>query len=548
VNEVTNLLNDKAFLDNLYGFAYRRTNNSYEAEDLCSDIILAVISAARRNSDISNAYAFVWTIARRVYADYSQKRKVTNSRQTAEYSDTIMTGHFNSIDAYMEDEDDKLQLRRVMREIMFLSKIYRDVCVMYYLDEMKVGTIARQLGITENAVKQRLHSARETIRKQVEKGVEKMEDTNLTLQPVYLAYIGTGNPTGNSPFDVASRTFSKNLIYLCKNKERTVKELSEMLGMPMPWVEEEVLIQLHGENGYYGTLRKTESDKYTANVIIIDYDEYMKIDAVYRKYADIIATKFVDYVKKNEQKLLAMPFLNKQTNTKLIAWPLAARVAWSFAGVLKNKILEKHFSDVEQIKREYTGICIAFRSEQIHNFRFWGCNGTNGFDVNGYKRVFISTMGGPRLQGHFYADHNISQDTAILLTVKAIDGLPIASLSESEKEVAARAIEVGYLNKEGDMLYPKILVSEGDEQPYWDALSDFLICMDDLVAPAVDEMYSLVKKYVPKHLMGDTGLFIELTSAGVQDGIIEKCIELGVLTPPPEGKPSTEGVVMVVTK
>ena len=548
VNEVTNLLNDKAFQDNLYGFAYRRTNNSYEAEDLCSDIILAVISAARRNSDISNAYAFVWTIARRVYADYSQKRKVTNSRQTAEYSDTIMTGHFNSIDAYMEDEDDKLQLRRVMREIMFLSKIYRDVCVMYYLDEMKVGAIAKQLGITENAVKQRLHSARETIRKQVGKGVEKMEDANLTLQPMNISFLGTGTPGGNDPSDNARRLLSKNLVYLCKNKERGIKELSEMLGVATVFIEQEVEIQLHGQNGYYGLLRKTENGKYISNIIVIDLDDYMKIDAMYRKYADTLATKFAEYIKENEQKFLAMPFLKKQTDTKLIAWPLAARVAWSFADVLKNKVMEKYLSNTEQIKRDFSIVGIAGRDGQHFGFNFWGCNGTIGNDICGYKKVYMENMCGPCLQSHFWAGHNISQDDTILITVRAIGGLPLASLSQDEKEAAAKAIEVGYVKKEGDMLYPRILISENGLNLYWDALADFLKDIDNFVTPAVDEIYGFVKKYVPKYLMGDAGLFVEMTSSGVQDGIIEKCIELGVLTPPPEGKPSAEGVVMVVTK
>ena len=45
-----------------------------EAEDLCSDIILAVISAIYKQETIENFYAFVWSIARRVYAGYSEKR------------------------------------------------------------------------------------------------------------------------------------------------------------------------------------------------------------------------------------------------------------------------------------------------------------------------------------------------------------------------------------------------------------------------------------------------------------------------------------------
>lgn len=72
-NEALKLLEDKGFLDKIYHFSYHRCNTSFEAENLCSDIILAVISAIHKQERIENFYAFVWTIARRVYADYCEK-------------------------------------------------------------------------------------------------------------------------------------------------------------------------------------------------------------------------------------------------------------------------------------------------------------------------------------------------------------------------------------------------------------------------------------------------------------------------------------------
>ena len=43
--ELLETINDE-LLEKLYGFCYARTNDSYEAEDLCSDIVLAIIKAA----------------------------------------------------------------------------------------------------------------------------------------------------------------------------------------------------------------------------------------------------------------------------------------------------------------------------------------------------------------------------------------------------------------------------------------------------------------------------------------------------------------------
>ena len=543
MNEVLNLLNKKDFLGSLYGFAYKRTNNSYEAEDLCSDIILAIISAVRKNSEINNPHAFIWTVARRVYADYSEKRRLSaNAGVAVEFSDEVLNVRFEPIDEYIENENDKLQLRRIMREIMFLSKIYRDVCVMYYLDEMRISDIAKRLDINENTVKQRLHSARETIKK----GVEKMENTNLTLKPIDIAYIGNGNPVGNDPREVAERSFSKNLVYLCKDTERSIKEISEMLGVPMPFVEEEVNIQVHGKNGYYGLLKKTDGGKYISNFIIVDYDDYMKVNEMYRKNTDIIAQKFNAYLKKNEQKILDMPFLNKQTDVRFIAWSLISRVNWWFTGNVKERITEKYFSDVTPTKRDFFTFGIAVKEGQHYDIGFYGCDGNDAYDIDEYADISISNIYGRRIKRHFSCGHNVSQDKQLRLTIRAIKGLPLSSLSEDERETAAKAIESGYIKKENDTLYPKILVSE-TEGIYGDIINGFISETNELIEPVVDEMYKFIKKYVPKHLMGEYGLFVRQTSAGLLDGMIEKCIELGTLVPP-EKTPSAEGVVMVAVK
>ena len=224
-NEILQLIGEQVFLDKVYQYAYRRCNTSHEAEDLCSDIILAVISAVHKQEHIDNSYAFVWTIARRVYADFSKKRSRAQQTVSIENEELSLPAKANEIDQFIEETAQREELRRIFREIAFLSKAYREVMVLYYLDEMKVADIARKLGISEAAVKQRLFSARNTVRKEV----ETMSERNLSLKPVVLGFIGTGNPTGNDPSEKAERILSQNLVYACKDKAKSAKELSEEL-------------------------------------------------------------------------------------------------------------------------------------------------------------------------------------------------------------------------------------------------------------------------------------------------------------------------------
>ena len=152
-NETLKLLEDKDFLDKIYHFSYHRCNSSYEAEDLCSDIILAVISAIHKQDHIENFYAFVWTIARRVYADYCKDRSTERQVFSIENSDLIFASKENEIDELIEGVSEQEQINRIFKEIAFLSKAYREVMVMFYLDEMKVKDIAARLNINETTVK-----------------------------------------------------------------------------------------------------------------------------------------------------------------------------------------------------------------------------------------------------------------------------------------------------------------------------------------------------------------------------------------------------------
>lgn len=58
--ELSDHLTDE-LLNKLYGFCYARTNDSYEAQDLCSDIVYTLIKASRSEGDIENSSSYIWT-------------------------------------------------------------------------------------------------------------------------------------------------------------------------------------------------------------------------------------------------------------------------------------------------------------------------------------------------------------------------------------------------------------------------------------------------------------------------------------------------------
>ncbi len=533
------------FIDKIYQFSYRRCNTSFEAEDLCSDIIFAVISAMRKQSEIKNFYAFVWTIAHRVYADFCEKRSKASVNLSIENAELSLFEKENDIDTLVEKAEEAEQIKKIFSEIAFLSKAYRDVMVMYYIDEYKIKDIAFILGISETTVKQRLFSARNSIRREV----KIMNDRNLSLKPIRLAISGTGDPCGNDPRSKSERTFSQNLIYLCKDKPRTAKELSEELCVPMPYIEEELDIQCRGENGSYGMLRKLENGKYVANILLVDYEEYDEANKIYERHLPEFCRRLKNTLEQNKEKILSFPYLSSQKDSRFILWTLISRTIWDFEQKINSVIANQYFSDIVPVERVFSCVAVAFRDETAPIFDFYGSDGIDASDVGGYRSVFVSNIYGKRVDKHFHCGHNLSQDLKLLMVLKAIGGLPVDELTENEKEIAAKAIECGYLCKRGNVLEPKIIVIDRkNDQEFYNLSFDLNTNMKEIIEDIADELSVFMKKRIPEHLISEYQIYTQLI-AGVRilSQTIEECIKEGLLNEP-EKRIGAEGVLMIVEK
>lgn len=543
-NEILKLIGDKEFLDKIYQFSYRRCNTSYEAEDLCSDIILAVISAVHKQESIENFYAFVWTVARRVYADFCENR--TKLRQV--YSEDTLNFELsekeNWIDRLIEETSDQETLKRIFAEIAFLAKAYREVMVLYYLDEMKVKDISKKLNISETTVKQRLFFARNTVRKEV----EIMNERNLSLKPVSLAFIGTGNPSGNDPRTKAERILSQNLVYACKDKAKSAKELSDELCVPMPYIEDELEIQLKGENGSYGLLRKM-GDKYISNVIIVENSEFNEAGKIYTKHLDELCEKLKNHLQSHREEFLNFPYLSRQTDLRFILWTLISESVWHLKDRVDEILETEYFKEVNQPQRKFTTVCVAIPYGASYSARFYGCDGNDTHDFCGYSYVFIRNIYGKRMNRHFYCGQTITNDEKLRLTLKAIGGMDINTLDETQREIAAKAIECGFLRKNGKILEPRIVaIEQKDWENFRNLLCEYYDSIEDIAKEIAEEMYAYMLSHIQKHLLNEYKSYNLLVSGiNLLNDLIEKCIAEDLLTEPQQ-RIGPEGVLLVVEK
>ena len=531
---------DDDLLDKLFGFCYARTNDSFESEELCSDIIYELVKAANSDGEIESVFPFVWRVARNVYADFSSNRK---KRAEAIYEGD----HEEILQSIAEDDDlDNTTelLTCVYRKIAFLTKAYREVMIMFYIEGLSTAQIAQQQGTSENAVRQRLFLARQKLKSEVKEMTETYNKP-VALDKIDYVIWGTGNPSWGDPRNVCTRMFSKHIIWLCHKKTMSASEIAEELNVPTVYVEEELEILCKGENGKYGLLRRLENGKYVLNFILLDKDVFEKANAIYTEHLPKICEIIASYIDAHKTEYLAFPYLNKKVDMNLILWQQVSSIADKFACCVKCALEKNHFANVEKLDRPFSVFGYVDNGKYYGN----GWDGVGAQNICGFSAIHLNNIYITRIRKHFDCGHNVSTDPQIQLALRAIDGLDIASLSENEKEHAAKAIECGYLYREDDMLYTKILVNAlSDANKLFDisnALENGYFEADaEIVA---EKIASLIKKYVPEYLHGEYKLANSLANLPILDAVVECLIEKGVLTPPEDGI-GAEGCWMSVEK
>ncbi len=533
---------DDELLNKLYGFCYARTKDSYEAQELCSDIIFALVKTAHTDGEIANLYSFIWRVARNVYADFSNNRR--------RHADTCYDGDAEEVlpliaDKEQEDNSTEL-LNSVYRCIAFLTKAYREVMILYYLDGLSTAEIAKQQNTSEGAVRQRLFSARQKIKSEVEEMAETY-NRPLVLEKMEYVIWGTGNPAWGDPRNVCTRMFSKHIVWLCHKKPMNAAEIAEELNVPTVYVEEELEILTKGENGTYGLLRRTENGKYAINFILMDKETIKKAHAIYSEQLPKICEIIADYIEKHKKEYLSFPYLNKKVDLNLILWQQVFTMSKAFSNTVERILAEEHFSEYGGAKRPFS----VFGHVDTGKHYGGGWDGVSAENVCGFSKIHLENIYITRIKAHFHCGLNVSNDPQIQLALRAIDGLKVSKLSEVEKEHAAKAIECGYLYREGDMLYTKLLVSSGKKYDRLFELSEWLCngFFEEEAKKVAEKVAVLIKKVVPDYLLGEDEwrLANRLANMPVVDGIVEALIEKGLLTPPENGV-GAEGCWMSVMK
>jgi len=150
----------------LFSWLMGMTGNHADAEDLFQEVWFRVIRHAGRFNDVSFR-AWLWKIARNLLIDFRRKRKPDVSLDASEDEDDVplvdqLTASEIGPAKAVELED---ITKRVMRAVLTLPDVQRDVFLMRVQGDLSFSEIAETLNIPLNTALGRMHDAMTKLKK-----------------------------------------------------------------------------------------------------------------------------------------------------------------------------------------------------------------------------------------------------------------------------------------------------------------------------------------------------------------------------------------------
>ena len=394
--ELTELLTSQ--LDRLYRFAYNRLHDEFAAEDLTQDIVETAIRSYHKIDDPDRRIPWLWGIARNVYlrAVSAKSRNETPSEDVIMIIDSVGV-NYETPETDLIRREETANLRRA---VSYLSKMYRDVCVMHWLEEKDYNTIARELDIPLSSVKWRLNQSKVRLKEEIMK-MEYMENGYRKAVKLSLGlggWVGKMDPwVGNydGADDALHSLLAQNICQSAYDKPKTVTEIASDLGCAAEYIEDSIadlvktqcLIQKkdHYQTAFPIWDRAAMEDVYLGNIKCVEPEADKVLDSIYVLADDIKAVGFAGSEAPIEKLILViLGILSRETDGDFFdtenlpfkgvdkswfilaapenAWINQFSVGVSSSGGLNGDVLECYFSS------KYTKDMRAYSEAQFEKF------------------------------------------------------------------------------------------------------------------------------------------------------------------------------------
>lgn len=198
----------------IFGFAFNKTGDAYQAEELSQEIFLNLASTLREGKEIVALDQYVYTLCYYTWSKYVRKNIKSWRNQSTE-------SMWELVDAVDIEEDYILQenLKKLRKEIAYLARLQRQITIAFYYENKTSQEIAKNMGITDSTVRWHLTE----IRKKLREGIEMVDNLNYSPQKLEVWHDGWVNDW--SMTGLKDDLICQNIVIACYGNPLTIEEI-----------------------------------------------------------------------------------------------------------------------------------------------------------------------------------------------------------------------------------------------------------------------------------------------------------------------------------
>ena len=291
----------------IYGFAFSKTRDYNDAQDLSQEVLLALFDKTTKLSQIENMDAYIYRIC--CYTWMNFYRKDIQKRKNLENASVL---EFVADETDIEEEYIKKELHEKLRqEIMYLSKMKREVTIMFYYENKTSKEISEILNIPDSSVRWYLGESKKALKERIE-----MTEQGI-YKPVKISIGHNGWTTDYDMFGLRSDVLMQNICYLCYRQPHTTEEIARTLGVAAVYLEDKIDKLLHMDY-----LKPVGKNKYQTTFFIMEDKFYFESKKFMYKFADKISVPLYNLTVAAKDELKKSGALLGEYNDNFLMWSL----------------------------------------------------------------------------------------------------------------------------------------------------------------------------------------------------------------------------------
>ncbi|QNO14216.1 RNA polymerase sigma factor [Alkalicella caledoniensis] len=299
------------FSSKILNWAIKKTGSRSDGEDLAQEVFLQVFIAANKEQKVDKLENFIWKVAHFVWCN--NLRKLSKNRDLTSLSDSVWDG-LDFVDDFVNKEAMEFELGRVYKKIADLSYTQREAMILHYLDGLSISEVSKKLRTSESAIKWHLFDARKKMRGELE---TMKTDNSYVYRPGRLVLGLSGIPGPNPDIrKINDSLVRQNICLLCYRKAKTIDEISELTGIPKPYLEYDLNWLVKQE------FLVLDGRKYTTIIPIIGKKHRQDIGDLYLSTRATYIDKVISHFINSEDKIRSLGFYGSDLEFGKLMWPI----------------------------------------------------------------------------------------------------------------------------------------------------------------------------------------------------------------------------------